>query len=123
MESVDAVGIVFFAEYWVWFERLFEDFVAKASGQSWREIVESGLAIPVVHAEIDYQRPLYLSDKVTAELSLTHVGNRSLQFEASFLTESGEVAALARTVNVVASPGKLDQTVMPDWLEALRLQE
>ena len=116
MESVDAVGIVFYAAYWAWFEQAFEGFIAAASGSSWREVLESGLAVPVVHAEIDYLRPIRLSDEVTVELRLVRTGRRSIDFDARFLAGDGEPVAVARTVHVVTTRGDLDAAAIPGWL-------
>lgn len=116
MESVDAVGIVFFPAYWVWFEQAFEGFIAAASGSTWREVVESGLAIPVVHAEMDHLLPLRLSDQATVELRLTRVGRRSVEFEARYLASDGEPVAVARTVHVVTTRHDLDEVEIPAWL-------
>lgn len=115
MESVDAVGIVFYAAYWIWFEQAFEGFVAAASGHTWRAIVESGLAIPIVHAEIDYLRPLHLSNRATVELRLVEIGRRSLRFEAEFLGNDGQPVAVARTVHVITSRDLTDAAI-PGWL-------
>jgi YbgC/YbaW family acyl-CoA thioester hydrolase len=115
MESVDAVGIVFYAAYWTWFEQAFEGFVAAASGRTWRAIVESGLAIPIVHAEIDYLRPLHLSDRATVELRLVEIGRRSLKFEVEFLANDGQPVAVARTVHVITSSDLADAAI-PGWL-------
>lgn len=115
MDSVDAVGIAFYAAYWIWYERAFEGFVAAASGESWRELVESGLSMPVVHAEIDYRQPLHLSDQVTVELRLAEIGSRSIHFEARFLRDDEELAK-ARTVHVCASRDDLETVSMPSWL-------
>lgn len=118
MDSVDAVGIVFFGAYWNWYENTFERFVAAASGTSWREVLASGLAMPIVHADIDYLRPLRLSDEVTVEMRLTRLGSRSIHFEARFSDSGGEAVAEARTVNVLTTGGDLRTAAMPDWLEA-----
>lgn len=118
MESVDAVGIVFFGAYWNWFESTFERFVSAASGSSWREFLASGLAMPIVHAEIDYLRPLRLSDDVNVEIRLVRLGSRSIHFEARFGDGSGEPVALARTVNVLIASDDLVPVEMPNWLEA-----
>lgn len=115
MESVDAVGIVFYAAYWTWFEQVFEGFVAAASGSTWRDFLQSGMAMPVVHAEIDYMRPLHLSDRVTVELRLVDTGRRSIRFEAIYRDEGGEPAAIARTVHVITDRG-LSTASIPDWV-------
>lgn len=117
MESVDAVGIVFFGAYWNWYESAFEGFMASASGQSWADLLTSGLAIPVVHAEIDYAKALKLSDEVTVSMRITKIGSRSIHFRAEFQDGSGDTVAEAKTVNVLTSVD-LDQLEMPRWLQA-----
>ncbi len=115
MESVDAVGIVFYAAYWIWYEGVFEAFIAAASGRSWRSLVESGFVMPIVHAEIDYLQPLRLSEVVIAEIRLSGIGSRSIRFEAEFSRED-EVVARTRTVHVAATSGKLEAVEIPSWL-------
>lgn len=116
MESVDAVGIAFFGAYWNWYESAFEGFIAAASGSSWRETLASGMAMPVVHAEIDYRQPLRLSGEVTVQVRLTEVGSRSIHFHADFLNDSGKLVAEARTVNVVVGANGMNEVDMPQWL-------
>ena len=116
MESVDAVGIVFFGAYWNWFESTFERFIAALSGSSWREVLTSGLAMPVVHAEVDYKQPLRLSEEVAVEMRLARVGSRSVHFHADFLNDRGELVAQAKTVNVIAGTDGMKEIDMPPWL-------
>ncbi len=122
MDSVDAVGIVFFGAYWNWYESAFEGFIAEASGMTWSELLESGLAMPTVHAEIDYVQPLRLSDEVTVVMRLVRVGERSAHFQARFLDGEGETVADASTVNVVSSR-ELGSIKMPNWLAAVVEEE
>ncbi len=117
MDSVDAVGIVYFGAYWNWFEQVFEGLVRVGSGMSWREVLEAGNALPVVHAEIDYLHPLRLSDTVTVEIGVVRLGRRSVHFEARFWNGEGDVVAVARTVNVATTRGDLAARDLPAWLE------
>lgn len=115
MDSVDAVGIAFYAAYWIWFERAFESFVRVASGKTWNEMLDSGFSLPVVHAEIDYLAPLHLSEEVTVEIRLTDIGTRSIHFQARFFRGEEELA-IARTVHVAASRGSLHAKETPGWI-------
>ncbi len=117
MDSVDAVGIAFHAAYWNWYESTFEGFVRVASGCTWSELLDAGFSMPVVHAEIDYLRPLRLSDELTVEMRLVEIGTRSIHFEARFLRGDEELA-IARTVHVTASKGDLKAARIPVWIEA-----
>jgi acyl-CoA thioesterase FadM len=123
MESVDAVGIVFFPAYWIWYEQAFEGFIATISGRTWGDVVRSGLGIPVVHAEIDHLKPVHLSDKLRIDLGLLRTGRRSVEFEARYLDDDNEPVAMAHTVHVVTTRGDLGEAVMPDWLRAVAVRD
>lgn len=115
MQSVDAVGIAFFGAYWNWLESTFEGLVAHLSGSSWREVLASGLSMPVVHAEIDYEQPLRLSEQVAVEMRVARVGSRSVRFCADFRNDRGDLVAEAATVHVVLGTAG-ERVEMPVWL-------
>jgi acyl-CoA thioesterase FadM len=78
--------------------------------------VESGLGIPVVHAEIDHLKPVHLSDRVRIELRPLRAGRRSVEFEAKFFGSDDELVAVARTVQVITTRGDVGEAQMPEWL-------
>jgi acyl-CoA thioesterase FadM len=105
---------VYFARYWDWYEECFERYITKASGRSWRDLLDSGIAMPLVHCEIDYLAPARLSDTVDATLALVAVGTSSIRFMIEFST-GGEIAARASCVHVAVGDGLLPIDV-PQWL-------
>lgn len=115
MDSVDAVGIVYFARFWDWYEHCFEGFIAQASGRSWADLLASGSAMPLVRCEIDYLAPLRLSEMVKVDLAVVHTGSRSVQFAARFRREDVLVAK-ARAVHVAVGEG-MSATDIPEWLK------
>jgi len=116
MDGVDAFGIIFFTQYWHWCQHAIEELM-EATDHPLREILDSGIGFPLVHADIDFHHPLHLSDTVVAESRLARAGKRSLHFEVVF--RLGEtVVAEARCVQV-AVRRDLQPTEVPEWLRAL----
>jgi YbgC/YbaW family acyl-CoA thioester hydrolase len=116
MDAVDALGVVYFARYWDWYEQCFEGLVAQASGSSWRQILGE-MGLPYVHCEIDYRQPVHLSEMVNVEMALAGVGGRSVRFRARFLNEQDAVVAVASSVHVPVRDGMTSSDI-PTWLRA-----
>jgi acyl-CoA thioester hydrolase len=92
--ETDTMGVVYYANYFVWFE------VARAEllrdhGWSYREMEESGVSLPVISAQCDYQRPARYDDEI--EIRTTGVLKSPIRMEFSY-----EVFASSQT-GVVAT--------------------
>ncbi len=73
----------------------------------------------VARNEIDYLRPLYLSEEpVSVSTWVEHLGRSSYTLGHEVLDQSGRVAARARTVLVVVGPGATSSVPIPDGLRA-----
>ena len=69
--ETDKMGVVYYANYFVWFEVGRTDLL-RLSGWSYREMETDGFALPVVEAHCDYRRSAQYDDELeirtTAEL-------------------------------------------------------
>lgn len=78
-----------------------------------------GYGVPVVRLELDYCAELHAGDRVSATVGIVEVGTTSFTTETE-LTAGGELAAEARTVQVVTHPETGDVIEIPDdWRAAL----
>ncbi len=68
----------------------------EAVGMPVHRIAEQGFVPMLVHTEISYKKPLYLSDSVHVELWLSELRNVSAQLEFRFKNGEGTLAALGR---------------------------
>ncbi|MEW6470761.1 MAG: acyl-CoA thioesterase [Actinomycetota bacterium] len=116
LDGVDAFGIIYFGQYQHWFQQAQEGLLEDA-GHALREILDGGLGFPIVHFEMDFFRPLRLSDTVEAECRLLEAGKRSLRFCVRFFDPTGHLAAEARSVQV-ATGADFSPRPVPDWLRA-----
>jgi 1,4-dihydroxy-2-naphthoyl-CoA hydrolase len=115
MHHTDAAGLVYFANIFVLAHDCYESFLEQ--DKSVGTILEEGeILIPLVHVEADFRKSLYVSDKVSIEMSLSKKSTSSFELSFSFLNESGEVAAEARTSHVVISKSTRKPVEIPDFL-------
>jgi acyl-CoA thioester hydrolase len=62
--DTDQMRVVYYANYFVYFERLRNELIRK-SGRSYREIEEMGLMFPVLEAYCTYILPAQYDDEIT----------------------------------------------------------
>jgi len=73
--ETDQMGVVYHANYFVWFEVGRTDLLRR-SGWSYREMEADGVSLPVIHASCDYRLPARYDDELeirTAGAVATHV--------------------------------------------------
>ena len=115
MHHTDAAGLVYFANIFVLAHDCYESFLEQ--DKSVGTILEEGeILIPLVHAEADYRKSLYVSDKVSIEMLLSKKSTSSFELSFSFLNESEEVAAEVRTSHVVIDKSTRKPVKIPDFL-------
>jgi acyl-CoA thioester hydrolase len=61
--DTDKMGVVYYANYFVWFEVGRTDLL-RASGWSYREMESEGLALPVIEARCTYRAPARYDDEL-----------------------------------------------------------
>ena len=61
--ETDAMGVAYYANYFVWFEVARGDWL-RPSGSTYRALEASGISLPVIEAHCDYRRPARYDDDV-----------------------------------------------------------
>ena len=67
--ETDKMGVVYYANYFVWFEVGRTDLL-RGAGWSYREMEGDGISLPVIEAHCDYRQPARYDD----ELEIRTVG-------------------------------------------------
>jgi len=106
MAQVDAAGVVFAPRLLELAHFVYEAFLAQ-HGWSVQRILDQGWALPIVHMEADFTRPLRLGDRVQATLNVERLGESSFTLGYRFF-KAGAVAAKAQSVHV-ATDGSTKQ--------------
>ena len=61
--ETDQMGVVYYANYFVWFEVARADLL-RSLGWTYREMEDAGVLLPVIEAHCEYRRPARYDDEV-----------------------------------------------------------
>ena len=95
------MGIVYHANYIVWFEIGRTDY-CRAAGMPYRAMEDSGLLILVTAVDCRYRRPARYDDAVRVRSQLTELGSRGLAFGYLIADEEDRILAEGTTRHVFA---------------------
>ena len=118
--DVDRAGIVYFPRFYDFFHRALEDFFTQEVGiPQWELADRLKVAMPVVHIETDFVRPLQHGDVITIQLSTLKLGTHSvtLRYEV-FRPEEAEAAARSTIVLCFIEAPGWRKTAIPDPVRA-----
>ena len=118
LHDTDAAGVLFFAHLFRHAHDAYEAWMGELGFALDEMIRDGGLALPLVHAEADFKRPLRHGDLIRVEVRVDELRASSFGVGYRFLTDDGILAAIARTVHVAIRPGDSASRVLPDDLAA-----
>jgi acyl-CoA thioester hydrolase len=100
--DTDQMGIVYYANYLRFFES------ARAAywrdlGRSYKDLVEWGVAMPVVEAHCDYKRPAFYEDLLIVDVAVIEVRAASVRFGYR-VTRGEELLATGHTRHAIVGP-------------------
>jgi acyl-CoA thioester hydrolase len=103
--ETDKMGVVYYANYFVWFEVGRTDLL-RTLGWSYREMELAGVSLPVIGAHCEYVRPARYDD----ELEIRTVGRLLSPVRMEFtydvqLAGAATVVATGRTTHASVDPG------------------
>ncbi len=119
-QDIDGAGIMFFGQLFDYCHYAFEELLSDA-GIPFAELLQSrSWAMPLVHAEADYRRPLRHGDRVRIAVELARVGTTSITF--AYRVESAapphELRATASLVHVIVDLASFERRPIPAELLA-----
>jgi acyl-CoA thioester hydrolase len=117
----DPQGIVFNANYLLYFDVAFTELWREAVGP-WQEMVKRGVDAVVAHAEIDFRAPARYDDILTLTAAVTRLGGTSITTELNVLRgETQLVRGSLRHVCVsAASTADGEGATTCPWPEEIR---
>lgn len=97
--ETDRMGVVYYANYFVWFEVARADLL-RTLGWTYREMEETGVFLPVIEAHCDYRRPARYDDELEVRTAGTLTSPVRMEFNYEVQVKGQtEVAAVGRTVH------------------------
>jgi 1,4-dihydroxy-2-naphthoyl-CoA hydrolase len=123
-QDTDAAGVVYFANVLAMCHEAYEESLA-ASGINLKSFFTNpAVAIPIVHANIDFLRPIFCGDPVFIHLISQNLGKDNFEIAYIVLT-SNEKIAKAVTRHVCINPVTRTRQQLPDeimkWSQQYRV--
>ena len=117
LQEIDAAGVVFFGTYFTIAHQAYEQALL-VSGFDLAPLLAAGQqALPMVHAEADYQSPLRYGDTVTVSVTCGRIGERSFTLDYAFTSRGTPVARL-RHIHACLDVAAQRSTALPTALVA-----
>jgi acyl-CoA thioester hydrolase len=97
--ETDKMGVVYYANYFVWFEVARTDLL-RTLGWSYREMELSGVSLPVIEAHCEYVRPARYDDEIEIRTTGQMLSPVRMEFIYEVrLSTDATVAATGRTTH------------------------
>jgi acyl-CoA thioester hydrolase len=102
--ETDKMGVVYYANYLVWFEVARADLL-RSLGWSYREMEIAGISLPVIEAHCQYLRPARYDDEIEVTTEGRMLSPVRMEFQYKVVrTEDRSIAAEGKTVHAAVDP-------------------
>ena len=101
--ETDRMGVVYYANYYVWFEVARTDWL-RETGWSYREMEADGVSLPVIESHCDYRQPSRYDDEIEIRTQATLVSPVRIRFDYEVLRD-GSVLSTGHTVHAAVDGG------------------
>ena len=102
--ETDKMGVVYYANYFVWFEVGRADLL-RSLGWTYREMEHAGVGLPVIEAHCDYHRPARYDDEMEIRTRGRMLSPVRMEFSYEVVRrEDQTLAASGRTVHAALDP-------------------
>lgn len=102
--ETDQMGIVYYANYLVWFEVGRTDWL-RQTGWTYRDMEREGVSLPVIEAHCEYRHPSRYDDEIVISTRATLVTAVRLRFDYEITRNVDEtIAAVGHTVHAAVDP-------------------
>ena len=101
--ETDQMGIVYYANYLVWFE-VGRTELLRSLGWSYREMEHEGIGLPVIEASCHYHRPARYDDELEIRTKGTLLSAVRMQFDYEIMRNpGGELIVSGRTLHAAVN--------------------
>jgi acyl-CoA thioester hydrolase len=97
--ETDKMGVVYYANYFVWFEVARADLL-RSLGWSYREMEVAGISLPVIEAHCQYLRPARYDDEIEVKTEGRMLSPVRMEFQYQVVRKDDQtIAAEGKTVH------------------------
>ncbi|MDJ0691564.1 MAG: thioesterase family protein [Xenococcaceae cyanobacterium MO_188.B32] len=124
LADTDAAGVVYFASVMNMCHEAYEESLAQA-GINWQDFVTNSMvAVPIVHAEVSFFRPMFCGDKLLIKLVPKKISDHKFAIDYQIFSTTSAEKPLARgnTKHVCINSQTRSKVDLPisiiQWLQA-----
>jgi acyl-CoA thioester hydrolase len=110
----DPQGIVFNANYLLYFDVVFTELWRAAVGP-WQEMTARGVDAVVAQATLDFRSPARFDDELQLQAHISRLGRTAITTEID-VVRAGELLVAGRLRHVCVDTGSWRKTEIPDWV-------
>src|SRR5262249_13188332 len=96
--ETDRMGVVYYANYFVWFEIGRTDWL-RETGQTYREMETAGVQLPVIEAHCEYRRPACYDDDLEIRTRAAMLTPVRIRFDYEVVRGDDETLVVGHTVH------------------------
>ena len=96
--ETDRMGVVYYANYFVWFEIGRTDWL-RETGQSYREMEIAGVQLPVIEAHCEYRRPAKYDDDLEIRTRATLLTPVRIRFDYEIIRGDDDTLVTGHTIH------------------------
>ncbi|HIK36797.1 MAG: acyl-CoA thioesterase [Geminocystis sp.] len=113
--DTDAAGVVYFASLLAICHEAYEEMLRQAGIKLDYFFGNENLAIPIIHAEIDFFKPLFVGDLITIKTRFNRVSEKVFEIKY-FVEKETEEVAVALTRHIGIQPQTRETVKIPDFI-------
>lgn len=114
--ETDQMGIVYHANYFLYFEVARADSI-RQMGVTYAEMEKMGIAMPVVDVHVRYLRPALYDDLLTIKTVLKEIPvHHKIEFHHEIFNEKNELLCAGKIILYFMEKNGMKRTVMPEHL-------
>lgn len=120
-QETDMMGVVYHANYLVWFEIGRTDFI-ESLGFKYSEIEKMGVFSPVIDAQVSFKKPVRYGDDVHVRTWVETYDGLRVAYGYEVIHSNGDIAVTGVTKHVIVKSDNFKPVSIrrsfPDWHEA-----
>ena len=110
--ETDQMGVVYHANYLVWFEVGRVELI-RQMGQDYKSMEQEGFAIAVVEANVRYKSPARYDDELVVKTRIDHVRGSILRFAYGIYRATDDLLLCEGTTTHIVVDRTMKRTAMP----------
>ena len=116
LHETDAAGLLFFSHQFKLMDDAYESLLEK-SGFGFAELIRNkDFFLPIIHAEADYKKPLFVGDRIIIEVEVENIGTTSFTFSYKLTVKNHDLVGLGKTVRVTIDKKTRQKIPLPSPL-------